>query len=80
MSYRLYIKDSKKLLGNVTQAQVQTLVDLLEEEGATDQDYYVDKDILDYLEEEGADKDLLALIRPHVTEDDGIEIEWKEET
>ena len=77
MSYSLYIKDSKKVLGTITEAQVQTLVDLLEEEDAKDQDYYVDKDILDYLEEEGADKELLALIRPHVTEDDGIEIEWK---
>ncbi len=79
MSYRLYIKDSGKLLGAITEAQVQTLVDLLEEEDAQDQDYYVDQDILAYLEEEGADKELLALIRPHVSETDGIEIEWKRE-
>jgi hypothetical protein len=77
MSYRLYIKDSGKLLGDVTEAQVQELVDLLEEEDAQDQDYYIDRDILAYLEEEGADKDLLALLRPHVGEADGIEIEWK---
>lgn len=79
MTYRLYLKDSGKLLGSVTEEQLQILVDLLEEEDAEDRDYYIDKDILDYMEEEGADKELLALLRPHVTEDDGVEILWKEE-
>jgi integrase len=76
---RLYIKDPKKELGTITEEQLQTLLDLLEEEDEEDRDYYVDKDILDYMEEEGADKELIALLRPHVTEDDGVEIEWKEE-
>lgn len=79
MPYRLYNKDSGNLIGELTDAQLQTLVDLLEEEDSDDRDYYIDKDILDYLEEEGADKDLLALLRPHVGEDDGVEIEWREE-
>ena len=79
MPIRLYIKDPKKELGTITEEQLQTLLDLLEEEDEEDRDYYVDKDILDYMEEEGADKELIALLRPHVTEDDGVEIEWKEE-
>ena len=79
MAYRLYVKDSGKVLGTITEAQLQTLVDLLEEEDAEDHDYYIDNDILDYLKEEGADAELLALLRPHVTEEDGIEVEWKEE-
>ena len=79
MPIRLYIKDPKKELGTITEEQLQTLLDLLEEEDEEDRDYYVDKDILDYMEEEGADKELIALLRPHVTEDDGVEIEGKEE-
>jgi hypothetical protein len=79
MPIRLYNKDSGKPLGEITEAQLQTLVDLLEEESATDQDYYVDADTLEIMAEEGADEALLALIRPHVGEDEGIEIEWKRE-
>jgi hypothetical protein len=78
MPYTLYIKDSGKLLGTLSDEQLDELVDLLEEEDVDDHDYYVDKDVLAFLEEEGASEELLALIRPHVTDDDGIEIEWKE--
>jgi hypothetical protein len=40
----------------------------------------VDRDLLDFMEEQGADASLLALLKPHVPEGDdaeGIEIEWK---
>jgi hypothetical protein len=77
MAIRLYNKDSQTLLGEITPEQLQTLQDLLEEESEEDRDYYVDRDTLDVLAEEGADEKLLALIRPHVGEDEGIEIEWK---
>jgi hypothetical protein len=59
--------------------QLDQLVDLLEEEDTEDHDYYIDKDVLAFMEEEGATEDLLAILRPHVTDDDGIEIEWREE-
>jgi len=78
MPYRLYIKDSGKPLGTITDEQLDTLIDLLEEEDSQDHDYYIDKDVLAFLEEEGADESLLALIRPHVTDEDGVEIEWRE--
>ena len=80
MTYRLYDKDSGKLLGTVSDEQLETLIDLLEEEDETDHDYYVDKDGLDYLADQGADPGLLDLLRPHVTEAQGVEVEWREET
>jgi hypothetical protein len=81
MAIRLYIKDAEqpKAIGTLTEEQLQTLVDLLEEEDDDDRDYYIDKDILEYLAEEGADSALLDLLRPHVAGDDGVEIEWREE-
>ncbi len=79
MSYRLYIKDSGELLGTVSEEQLDELIDLLEEEDTNDHDYYVDKDVLAFLEEEGADEAILALLRPHVTDEEGVEIEWREE-
>src|SRR5262249_49168491 len=79
MAIHLYIKDPRKDLGVITEEQLQVLVDLLEEEDDEDQDYWIDADILDYLAEEGADPALIGLLRPHVTEDDGVEVEWKKE-
>jgi hypothetical protein len=79
MAHRLYIKDSGKLLGTLTAEQLEELVALLEEEDTEDRDYYIDKDVLAFLEEEGADEALLAMVRPHITDDEGVEIEWREE-
>ena len=79
MPITLYIKDAGKPIGTLTEEQLQTLIDLLEEEDDEDRDYYIDRDILEYLAEEGADAALLDLLRPHVSGDDGIEIEWREE-
>ncbi|MBI4512100.1 MAG: galactosyldiacylglycerol synthase [Deltaproteobacteria bacterium] len=78
MPIRLYIKDSGKPIGTLSDAQLQEMSELLEEEDAGDQDYYIDRNVLDYMEEEGADGELIALLRPLVAED-GIEVEWKEE-
>jgi hypothetical protein len=79
MPYRLYIKDSGQVLGTITGDQLDELIDLLEEEDSGDNDYYVDGDVLAFHEEEGVDEALLALIRPHVTAEDGVEIAWREE-
>jgi len=79
MPYRLYIKDSGQVLGTISEDQLDDLIDLLEEEDSGDNDYYIDADVLAFLEEEGVDEGLLALIRPHVTAEDGVEIAWSEE-
>lgn len=79
MAIRLYIKDSPTAIGTITEEQLQTLLDLLEEEDASDRDYYIDEGVLEYLEEEGADQELLAILRPHVRGEDGVEIVWREE-
>lgn len=79
MAFQLYIKDSEKLIGTLSEEQLDELIELLEEEGAEDHDYYIDKDVLAFMEEEGASEDLLALITPHIGEEEGIEVEWREE-
>src|SRR5262249_10291894 len=79
MPYSLYIKDSDTRIGLVAEEQLEELIDLLEEEGAEDQDYYIDADVLEFMEQEGADPKLLELLRPHVTDEEGIDVEWREE-
>jgi hypothetical protein len=77
---RLYNKQTGALIGPISDEQLRDLIDLLVEESATDRDYYIDRDTLDYLEEKEADPELLRLIRPHVPEEgEGIDIEWRDE-
>ena len=72
-------KDTGAVIGPITAEQLQDLVDLLVEESATDRDYYIDQTTLEYLEDEGADADLLKMLRAVVPEEgEGIEIEWRE--
>lgn len=77
---KLYNKDTGALIGPITAEQLRDLVDLLVEESADDRDYYVDRDTLDYLEENQVDPELLQLLRAHVPADgEGIDIEWRDD-
>jgi len=87
MAIQLYLKESStpgaagKAIGTITEEQLACLVDLLEEENEGDRDYYIDRDILDFLTEEGADEDLVKMLEPHIPaeEGEGIEVEWRRE-
>jgi len=46
----LFEKDTKKPLGQISEAQLQYLIDHLEEEGTEDQDYAVTPLLLEYFE------------------------------
>ncbi|MBX5493125.1 MAG: galactosyldiacylglycerol synthase [Chloroflexi bacterium] len=76
MPYRLRIKGSSTVLGEVSDEQFARLRALLEEEGPADRDYYIDEATLDYLAQQGAD-DLALLLGPFVTPGQGVEIEWE---
>lgn len=78
MTYVLSVKETGAIVGEVTDAQMQQLIDLLEEEDSTDQDYYVDQAVLEYLMERGADPALLDLVRPHIPPEGGVDIQWQE--
>jgi hypothetical protein len=87
MAIQLYLKETStagaagKAIGTITEEQLATLVELLEEENEGDRDYYIDRDIIDFLQEEGVDAALIALLSPHLPEGDGegIEVEWRKE-
>jgi hypothetical protein len=65
-------------LGQITEHQLQFLIDELEEESAEDRDYYIDAATIDLLATAGADVDLVAVLRHAVAGQDGIEITWSE--
>jgi len=73
----LYNAETNDLLGSITDADLQVIIDALEEESAEDQDYYIDKATLDYMADGRLSDHLLAILRRAVGEKDGVEIRWQ---
>ena len=76
MLYRIYNSESGDLLGEITETELSSLTNFLEEESAEDRDYYITADTIDYLETNGADAALVALLRKAVGDQEGVEIRW----
>jgi hypothetical protein len=74
---RLIDKSTGKLLGRITEEDLQFLMDNLEEEDLSDTDYYVNRATLDMLKEKGMDDDLAALLEGAMGEGDEIEIGYE---
>jgi hypothetical protein len=74
---RLYNKQSGALLGPLSEADVQCLVDQLEEEDTQDVDYFIDLDTVEILEDAGASAALLQMLRNAIGSDEGIDIRWE---
>jgi hypothetical protein len=68
---------TRRVLGTISDAQFQLLVDELEEESPEDRDYYIDSATVDMLDEDGADPALVALLRDALGGREGIEISWQ---
>lgn len=75
---KLYDKQSGALLGIVSDDDIESLIDQLEEEDSADEDYFIDADTIDLLEEGGASETLVNMLRRAVGDSDGIEIRYEE--
>jgi processive 1,2-diacylglycerol beta-glucosyltransferase len=73
----LYLKDTDELLGSITEAELQYLIDSLEETSEDDQDYFVDRGTIDYLADGRATDHLVALLEKAVGDGDGVEVRWE---
>jgi processive 1,2-diacylglycerol beta-glucosyltransferase len=69
-------KDTGAPIGTISEAQLQYLVDQLEEESRDDQDYYINATTLDLFEERGADKALVKVLRAALGGRTEMEIRW----
>jgi len=73
----LFNNATNALVGSITEADLQVLIDGLEEESSTDQDYYIDAATIDMLGDGRASDHLLGLLRRALGSSDGIEIRWQ---
>jgi hypothetical protein len=73
---RLTLIESGASVGEITERQLECLVDTLEEESSTDHDYYIDAATIDVIEQAGADADLVAILRRALGSREGVDISW----
>jgi hypothetical protein len=73
----LYNAATNALLGSITEADLQVLIDALEEESADDQDYYIDVATIDVIADGKATEHLVNLLRKAVGSGDGVDIRWQ---
>jgi hypothetical protein len=74
---RLIRIDTGDAIGDITDKQLTFLVEQLEEEHDEDQDYFIDRDTLELLSDNGADPELLAMLEKAIGDDDSMDIAWE---
>ncbi|HEX5473360.1 MAG TPA: hypothetical protein VFX12_01760 [Vicinamibacterales bacterium] len=73
----LYNNDTNQLLGTISEAELQHLIDVLEEESETDQDYYIEGPTIDLLADGRSTDHLVNLLRTALGSSEGVEIRWE---
>jgi inactivated superfamily I helicase len=74
---RLYNKKTNALLGELSESDVDCLVDVLEEEDSKDVDYFIDLDTVDILEDNGASQQLVTMLRAAIGATEGVDVRWE---
>ena len=73
----LYHNATNQLLGALTEAELQVLIEGLEEESLEDRDYYIDAATIDLLADGRATDHLVQLLRTTLGGEEGVEIRWQ---
>ena len=74
---RLYNKQNNALLGEISETDVECLVDVLEEEDSKDVDYFIDLDTVNILEDNGASQVLVKLLCGAIGATEGVDVRWE---
>jgi len=73
----VYNNETNQLIGSITEADLQVLIDRLEEESSEDQDYYIDQATLDVIGDGQATEHLMKILRQALGTAEGVEIRWQ---
>jgi hypothetical protein len=74
---KLFDADTDREIGTLTDAQLQFMIDQLEEESEDDHDYYINTATLDLFESAGADPALMALLRKALGDREEMDLRWE---
>ena len=76
MAIQIHEKDSGRFICAIDVADLGILVDHMEEESSTDQDYFVEHSAIDAIEANGASASFVAALRTLVGNSEGVDIRW----
>ena len=74
---RLIRIDSDHEIGTINDVQLKFLVEQLEDDHDEDQDYFIDRETLELMSDNGADPELLAMLEKAIGDDDEMRIAWE---
>ena len=69
--------DNNKAIGVITPEQLAFLIAQLEEDHEEDRDYYIDRETIELLADNGADPELLAMLEKAIGDDEEMDIAWE---
>jgi len=75
---RLIRIDTGDEIGTINADQLKFLVEQLEEENDDDTEYFIDRDTLELLSDNGADPELLAILEKGLAGDDEMDVGWEQ--
>lgn len=75
----LFDKQTNRRIGEISEGELQFLIDELEEEDSHDQDYYIDAATIDYFVSRKANPHLVTMLREALGLEDGFEIRWEDD-
>lgn len=74
---KLVDKDTGKIIAEITEDQMQFLMDNLEEESSIDEDYYFNEATIEMLKERGADEKLINILERAIGNKGEADLRWE---
>ena len=74
---RLIRLDTGDAIGTISDDHLKFLVEQLEQEHDDDKDFFIDRETMELLSDNGADPELLALLEKGMGDDDEMDIAWE---
>lgn len=75
--YALYVKSDHRYIGDISDEELQFLIDNLEEEGLEDTDYDLNRLTLEYLHGNGLSPRLAQLLESALGDQDDVEVVYE---
>ena len=73
----LYLKPINQLLIELSDSDLLSLQNSMEEESSKDQDYFIDLTTVDLIRGAGASEGLINALTKVIGQSDGVEVEWR---
>jgi hypothetical protein len=77
---KLYDKATERYLGEITEEELQFLIENLEEESLTDVDYYINEAMLESLKQKGMSESLTRLFQSAMGDRKEVEIRYERQS